>query len=311
MIRAPRHEYVDVIVLDSLVGRIGVVSQRGSDSVDLVRRDACPDPTSADDHATIGLTGHQGSGDPVRRSRDNRPLGRIRSQVQSLVTAVDQGLNNGGFQRKARVVGADRESHGVVPSWRVASITRHSTALSTILASAGFLRRATMPLVNPPTPEAISSADLSRDFTVATFVVNGDPVLLLWHRSFRCGCRPGGHVRPNELPDDAAVRGSRRGGGCRGQLVGDHGVGVDDPRRLVRPEGIQLERIRPGHEHIDLIYFARPVDPARSTATRNDESEAIGWFTRPEMVGRGVTTGSAGLGRSRVRGARRLSRPKW
>jgi hypothetical protein len=28
---------------------------------------------------------------------------------------------------------------------------------------------------------------------------------------------------------------------------------------LVRPEGIQLEQIGPGHQHIDLIYFARPV----------------------------------------------------
>ena len=27
----------------------------------------------------------------------------------------------------------------------------------------------------------------------------------------------------------------------------------------MRPEGIQLEDISPGHQHIDLIYFARPT----------------------------------------------------
>ena len=46
------------------------------------------------------------------------------------------------------------------------------------------------------------------------------------------------------------------------ELVGGYGVDVDDPHsptQLVRPEGIQLEDISPGHQHIDLIYFARPV----------------------------------------------------
>ena len=147
-----------------------------------------------------------------------------------------------------------------------------------------------MPLVNSPDSEQIPPPVVSRDFTVATFVVRADRVLLLWHRKLQMWLPPGGHIEPNELPDDAAVREVAEEAGIAVQLVGDRGVSVDDPRQLIRPEGIQLERILPGHEHIDLIYFGRPVDPTRSQISANDESESIGWFTRLEMVSHGVTT---------------------
>jgi ADP-ribose pyrophosphatase YjhB (NUDIX family) len=132
--------------------------------------------------------------------------------------------------------------------------------------------------------------ELSRDFTVATFVVRRGAVLLLWHRKLQMWLPPGGHVEPNELPDEAAVREVAEEAGIAVELVGERGVGVERPIQLVRPAGIQLETIRPGHEHIDLIYFARPHDPLRAEAVGNAESEAIGWFDRAAMRLHGVTT---------------------
>jgi ADP-ribose pyrophosphatase YjhB (NUDIX family) len=99
---------------------------------------------------------------------------------------------------------------------------------------------------------------------------------------------PGGHVEPNELPDDAAIREVAEEAGVAVELVGERGLPITRPRQLVRPAGIQLESIRPGHEHIDLIYFARPVDPGRADAVGNAESEAIGWFDRSHMRSVGV-----------------------
>lgn len=101
-----------------------------------------------------------------------------------------------------------------------------------------------------------------RDFTVAVFVIHRGHVILHPHSKLGIWLPPGGHIDPNELPDEAAVREVREETGIGIELVGERGIGIDrpgEPIQLVRPEGIQLESIGPDHEHIDLIYFARPT----------------------------------------------------
>lgn len=130
--------------------------------------------------------------------------------------------------------------------------------------------------------------ELTRDFTVATFVVHAGRVLMLFHRKLKLWLPPGGHIDPHELPDEAAVREVREEAGIEVELVGERGVDCADPRQLVRPEGIQLERIGPGHEHIDLIYFARPL--VDDTHTLNlAECEGGGWYTPAELPALGAT----------------------
>lgn len=125
---------------------------------------------------------------------------------------------------------------------------------------------------------------MTRDFTVATFVVHNSKVLLLWHRKLQMWLPPGGHIDENELPDEAAVREVLEESGITCQLVGEKPISVDYPAQLIRPAGIQLETIIPGeHEHIDLIYFSRVKSGTGSDPRRNDESEAIGWYTVAEM----------------------------
>lgn len=104
--------------------------------------------------------------------------------------------------------------------------------------------------------------EVTRDFTVAVFVVHGGALLLHWHRKLGRWLPPGGHIEPHELPDEAARREVREETGVPVALVGPTGIDhtlPGEPVQLVRPEGIQLETIAPGHEHIDLIYFARPL----------------------------------------------------
>lgn len=103
---------------------------------------------------------------------------------------------------------------------------------------------------------------ITRDFTVAVFVVHNDHVLLHPHRKLGLWLPPGGHIEPNELPDAAAVREVEEEAGITVELVGGYGVELDDPaapHQLVRPQGIQLEDISPGHQHIDLVYYAHPA----------------------------------------------------
>jgi 8-oxo-dGTP pyrophosphatase MutT (NUDIX family) len=135
------------------------------------------------------------------------------------------------------------------------------------------------------------TGEVLRHFTVAVFVVFEQRVLLHYHRKLGRWLPPGGHIEPNEIPDDAALREVLEETGIRARLVGAHGLALDDPRQLVLPAGIQVEHIYPGHEHIDLVYFARP-EPNDLTAAEVDarlaESDRVGWYACAQLEALGA-----------------------
>src|ERR671921_2946421 len=122
----------------------------------------------------------------------------------------------------------------------------------------------------------VSSKQSGRHFTVAVFVVWEGKVLLHLHRRLGMWLPPGGHIENDELPDDAAVREVLEETGIRVRLVGERREDVEGPVQLHRPPGVQLENIGPGHQHIDLIYFAKP-----SGSTEIQEAfsgDRVGWY---------------------------------
>ncbi len=122
----------------------------------------------------------------------------------------------------------------------------------------------------------MGSERTARHFTVAVFVVWEKKVLLHWHRKLGMWLPPGGHIERNELPDEAAVREVQEETGLTVQLVGDRRGDIADPIQLHRPAGVQLENIGPGHQHIDLIYVAKPAGP---TGIHQHYSEdKVGWY---------------------------------
>jgi ADP-ribose pyrophosphatase YjhB (NUDIX family) len=128
-----------------------------------------------------------------------------------------------------------------------------------------------------------SAPAVTRDFTVATFVVWRDRVLLLLHPKLKRWLPPGGHVEPNELPDEAAVREVREETGVEVRLIGERALDVASPRQLVRPEGVQLEDIAPGHQHIDLVYFAVPIDAGREPPPIHAADTLAGWHALADL----------------------------
>ncbi len=127
---------------------------------------------------------------------------------------------------------------------------------------------------------------VTRDFVATGLVVLEERVLLLFHHKLQRWLPPGGHIEHPELPEDAAMREVFEETGIHVEIVAEHEpTGFE--HALARPAGIQLEDIEPGHQHIDLLYFARPLGSIE--VKRNEESDAIGWFTVEEMREMGVT----------------------
>jgi 8-oxo-dGTP pyrophosphatase MutT (NUDIX family) len=125
-----------------------------------------------------------------------------------------------------------------------------------------------------------------RHFTVAVFVVRDGKVLLHWHRKLGMWLPPGGHIERDELPDEAAVREVLEETGVEVELMGERREDVEGPVQLHRPAGVQLEDIGPGHQHIDLIYFARPKG---STNIRDEFStDRVGWYAPEDWDGMAV-----------------------
>ena len=114
------------------------------------------------------------------------------------------------------------------------------------------------------------------DFTVAIFVVHDGKVLLIHHRNLDKWLPLGGHVELHEDPEQAALREAREESGLDVELIGERppttGPGT---RALIAPRFLDIHRISDTHEHIGLIYWARPKRGALTLSA--DEHHDIRW----------------------------------
>ena len=122
----------------------------------------------------------------------------------------------------------------------------------------------------------MGSDQTGRHFTVAVFVAWEGKGRLRLHPKLGMWLPPGGHIEEGELPDEAAVREVSEETGIEVRLVGERREDVEDPVQLHRPAGVQLENIGPGHQHIDLIYFATPTGPKEIQPHYNEDK--VGWY---------------------------------
>jgi 8-oxo-dGTP pyrophosphatase MutT (NUDIX family) len=138
---------------------------------------------------------------------------------------------------------------------------------------------------------------MQRHFTATCFVVDAEGrVLLLWHKHLQRWMPPGGHVDPDELPEDAAARECLEETGLAVEILGDttDDLFVDathEGRMLKRPLAMLLEEIpaRPErqqgpHQHMDFLYLGRLLDPKQALTLARDEADALRWFTAAEIA---------------------------
>jgi 8-oxo-dGTP pyrophosphatase MutT (NUDIX family) len=120
------------------------------------------------------------------------------------------------------------------------------------------------------------------DFTVALFVVHQGKVLLIHHRQLDRWLPLGGHIELDEDPEQAALREAREESGLEVELIGERppttGPGT---RALIAPRFLDIHRITATHEHIGLIYWARPRHGSLTLSAT--EHHDIRWCASEEL----------------------------
>jgi len=106
------------------------------------------------------------------------------------------------------------------------------------------------------------------DFTVAIFVVHDRKILLIHHRQLDKWLPLGGHIELDEDPEQAALREAKEESGLDVELLGERPPTTSPgTRALIAPRFLDIHRINETHEHIGLIYWARP----RVGSSRGDD----------------------------------------
>jgi 8-oxo-dGTP pyrophosphatase MutT (NUDIX family) len=120
------------------------------------------------------------------------------------------------------------------------------------------------------------------DFTVAIFVVWHGEILLIHHRNLNKWLPLGGHIELDEDPEAAALREAKEESGLEVELLGERapttGPGT---RALITPRFLDIHRINATHEHIGMIYWARPK--SGTLALSASEHHDIRWCSAVEL----------------------------
>ncbi len=123
----------------------------------------------------------------------------------------------------------------------------------------------------------------------ATAVVHNDrgQVLLVHHKKFNRWMCPGGHLEPDELPDEAVLREVwEETGLCVHILPNGEECGIADEHAdvLHTPFCVLEERVGHQHSHIDLVYRCM-AEQDKAPRLNRDEAQDIRWFEPAEIAG--------------------------
>ena len=120
------------------------------------------------------------------------------------------------------------------------------------------------------------------DFTVAIFVVHDGKILVIHHRKLDKWLPLGGHIELEEDPEQAALREALEESGLEVELLGERPPTTSPgTRALIAPRFLDIHRINSMHEHIGMIYWARPKSGRVALAA--EEHRDIRWCSLADL----------------------------
>ena len=137
---------------------------------------------------------------------------------------------------------------------------------------------------------------MQRHFTATAFIIDSRKrTLLLWHKRLNRWMPPGGHIDPDETPDEAAKRECKEETNLDVEIIGETQSNLfennhDEGRMLKKPFAMLLEEIpaspkrgEPAHQHMDFLFIAKPLDETQAVIIADNESDRMRWFTLSEI----------------------------
>ncbi len=125
------------------------------------------------------------------------------------------------------------------------------------------------------------------DFTVAIFIVYDAKVLVIHHRKLGKWLPLGGHIELDEDPEQAAIREAKEESGLDVELLGERPPTTSPgTRALIAPRFLDIHRISDTHEHIGMIYWARPRMVSQANANpvlAVGEHHDIRWCSQEDL----------------------------
>lgn len=119
---------------------------------------------------------------------------------------------------------------------------------------------------------------MERHFTVSGFLSHDGRTALHWHRIGKW-LPAGGHIEPNEDPVTAVLREVQEETGIRVAIMPTvEPLPHEHPPQLPPPVTIGVYDLPPDsgsdapHQHIDFVYFTRPLDGESLALPDNDEA---------------------------------------
>ncbi|MDF2549761.1 MAG: putative (di)nucleoside polyphosphate hydrolase [Chlamydiales bacterium] len=128
---------------------------------------------------------------------------------------------------------------------------------------------------------------MQRQFTATSYILKDKKVLLVHHAKFDKWMPPGGHLEANETFVEAAKREAFEETGLEIELIDDAPpLKSQEVESMPRPFLSLLENIpatpkEPAHQHVDMIFLARPIG---GSLDERAEKSAVRWFTWEEIT---------------------------
>jgi 8-oxo-dGTP diphosphatase len=140
---------------------------------------------------------------------------------------------------------------------------------------------------------------MKRHFTVTGFLSHEGRTALHWHR-LQTWLPPGGHIEADEDPIEAVLREVLEETGIHSEMLNAKArFSHELPPQLAPPETIGIYNLPDGdgglretHQHIDFVYFTRPVAGTATVLPEGDGHEWR-WVSESELAPEAVLSHEA------------------